>query len=160
MINQSEQYSDDLAILLTGATRVVTDRLGAAVERSGVSDMRPSFGFVLRALAERERSPSELAVLLGVSKQRVTKVVDEMEERGFVQRSPDRTDRRRMLIELTAKSQRVRKAALAESHLIEQELRAEVGDTAADAMRRCLHAMLDGAGQSDAALAGRSRALW
>jgi hypothetical protein len=43
----------DLAILITAANRCVADRLGEAVATAGGEAMRPSFGFVLRAVAGR-----------------------------------------------------------------------------------------------------------
>src|SRR3954465_12817544 len=84
----------DFAILVMGVARVVTDRLDVAVGRAGGEDMRPSFGFVIRALAEQHRTLTELAELLAVTKQAAIKVVDDMEERGFVERTPDPGDRR------------------------------------------------------------------
>ena len=41
----------DFAILITAANRCVADRLVAAVAGVGGERMRPSFGFVLRAVA-------------------------------------------------------------------------------------------------------------
>src|SRR3954451_8087655 len=128
----------DFAILTMGVARAVTDRLGAAVERAEVSDMRPSFGFVIRALAERDRTLTELAELLAVTKQAAIKVVDEMETRGFVERRPDPADRRAKVLRLTDKGTRVRRAALTASRRMEAELRRELGDDAVDAMRAVL----------------------
>jgi DNA-binding MarR family transcriptional regulator len=150
----------DFAILVTGAARVVADRLGAAVERVGVDDMRSSFGFVIRALAERDRTLTELADLLAVTKQAAIKVVDEMELRGYVARTPDPADRRSKVIRLTDKGTRVRRAALAASRRMERELRAELGDRDVDAMRVALMRLLERHGALADAAAGRSRALW
>jgi DNA-binding MarR family transcriptional regulator len=150
----------DLAILITGAARAVADRLGAAVEHAGVDDMRTPFGFVIRALAERDRTLTELAALLGVTKQAAIKVIDEMEQRGFVRRSPDPADRRAKVIRLTVKADRVRRAALAESRRMERELRASVGDADVDALRAVLIQLLERHGLLADAVAGRSRATW
>ena len=160
IVNQGEQSSSDLAIVLTGASRVVADRLGAAVRAAGIEDMRSSFGFVIRALAERDRTLTELAATLDVSKQAAIKVVDEMEARGFLVREPDPGDRRRKLLTLTDKGQAVRAAALAASREMERELRAELGEADVDAMRRSLLALLARHGADTDAAAGRSRALW
>ena len=151
---------DDLAILVVGAARVVADRLGGAVARAGIHDMRPPFGFVIRALSERERTLTELAELLGVSKQAAIKVVDEMEARGFLTRSADPDDRRVKVLRLTPKGEKVRSAALVSSHQMERELRADVGDATADEFRRALQALLGAHGALEDARAGRSRALW
>jgi DNA-binding MarR family transcriptional regulator len=154
-------YSDsDLAILVVGAARVVADRLGEAVARSGIDDMRAPFGYVIRALADRERTLTELAGLLGVSKQAAIKVVDEMEARGFLSRDTDPHDRRVKVLRLTAKGRQVRRSALAASRKIERELRADLGDTVVDELRRGLEQLLARHDVLGDARAGRSRALW
>src|SRR5436190_11152801 len=119
MVNQNGE--PDFAIIATGVARVVADRLVAAVERAGIDNMRPSFGFVIRALAERDRTLTELAELLAVTKQAAIKVVDEMERRGFVDRTPDPADRRAKVLRLTEKGKRVRRAALTASRRMENE---------------------------------------
>ena len=158
MVNHIDE--PDFAIITTGVARVIADRLGAAVERAGVDDMRPSFGFVIRALAEQQRTLTDLADLLAVTKQAAIKVVDDMERRGYVERVADPADRRAKVLRLTAKARRVRKAALSESRRIERELRAELGDADVRAMRRVLLHLLERNGTLGDATAGRSRALW
>ena len=158
MVNQNEKA--DLAILVTGAARVVSDRLGAAVVRSGVDDMRTSFGFVIRALAERDRTLTELAELLGVTKQAAIKVVDEMQARGYVERTADPTDRRAKVIGLTPKAKKVRRAALSESERLEAELREDLSARDVAALRRTLLRLLERHGALDDAAAGRSKAIW
>jgi DNA-binding MarR family transcriptional regulator len=150
----------DLAILVTGAARLVADLLGDAVQRAGVDDMRSSFGFVIRALAERERTLTELSELLGVTKQAAIKVVDEMEERGYVERRRVAGDRRAKVIRLTDKAQGVRRAALRASHRIEAELVRDLSAADVQALRRVLLHLLERHGELAGALAGRSRATW
>jgi DNA-binding MarR family transcriptional regulator len=141
----------DFAILVVGATREVADRLNAAVARAGIEDMRAPFGFVIRALAEAPLELTALAERLGVTKQAAIKVVDEMEARGLLAREPHPTDRRAKRLTLTARGLAVREAALAESHRMERELRAAVGDADVDAFRRVLAAFGVGA---------RARPVW
>ncbi len=150
----------DLAILVVGAARVVADRLGDAVARAGIDDMRAPYGYVIRALADRDRTLTELAGLLGVSKQAAIKVVDVMEARGFLTRATSPDDRRVKLLHLTTKGRKVRRAALAASRKMEQELRAELGDAAVDDMRGALEQLLARHDALADARAGRSRAPW
>lgn len=156
----ANEIESDLAIVLVGAARVVADQLGEAVERSGIDDMRARFGYVIRALAEQDRTLTDLADLLDVSKQAAIKVVDEMEARGFIVREADPSDRRQKVLRLTDKGRTVRQAALAASRRLERELRANVGDADVDALRRALLAFLDSHGVLADAAAGRARALW
>jgi DNA-binding MarR family transcriptional regulator len=156
MVNDMPDY----AVLVVGAARAVADRLGDAVRRAGVQDMRAPYGFVIRALAEQDRTLTDVAALLDVSKQAAIKVVDEMEGRGFLTREPDPDDRRVKVLRLTAKGRQVRRAALAESHHMEKELRERLGEADVDAMRRTLEAFLEAHGSLADAGAGRARALW
>jgi DNA-binding MarR family transcriptional regulator len=122
--------------------------------------MRTPFGYVIRALTGRDRTLTELAGLLGVSKQAAIKVVDEMEARGFLSRHPDPDDRRVKVLRLTEKGRTVRGAALAASREMERELRRELGDGAVDELRRGLDALLARHSALEDARAGRSRAPW
>jgi DNA-binding MarR family transcriptional regulator len=158
MANQNVE--PDLAILLTGAARVVADRLGDAVSRAGIDDMRTSFGFVIRALTEQDRTLTELSEMLGVTKQAAIKVVDEMEERGYVKRRPDGSDRRAKAIRLTDKARRVRRTAVRASNRLEAELVQDLDEGDVAALRRVLLRLLERHGVLETALAGRSRATW
>jgi DNA-binding MarR family transcriptional regulator len=150
----------DFAILTVGAARVVTDRLQEALVRAGIDDMRPAFGFVIRALADRERTLTELAELLAVTKQAAIKVVDEMEARGFLERRADPADRRAKVLVLTDRGRRVRRTALAASRRMERELRRDLDDDQVDAFRAVLTRFLERHGALADATAGRARALW
>src|SRR5919206_152621 len=121
----------DLAILLVAANRCLDDRLVAAVRETGARDMRPAFGFVIRAVAAEEPTVGRLAELLGVSRQAASKVSDEMVRRGYLLRAADPADRRRTRLRLSAKGRRVRERAAAESEAIEEELRDAAGARAA-----------------------------
>src|SRR4051812_49547275 len=84
----------DWAILVVGADRCVVDRLQDTMRTGGHEEMRPPYGFVIRALAAGGLRLTELAQRLGVTKQAAIKVVDEMEARGLVARAPAPGDRR------------------------------------------------------------------
>ena len=148
----------DLAVLVVGSARVVADELGAAVRAAGVEDMRTPYGFVIRALAGRDRTLTEVADLLAVSKQAAIKVVDEMAARGFLVRAAHPTDRRVKLLRLTPKGVLVRETALAASRDLERRLRAAAGDGEVDALLRALLTLLDE--HAADATAGHSRAPW
>ena len=166
LVNEGESYTmandmqPDFAILIVGAARVVADRLNGAVERAGVADMRTAFGYVIRVLAAGDCTLTELAEMLGVSKQAAIKVVDEMEARRFLGRHPHPEDRRVKVLRLTDKGIKVRRAALAASRTMERELRQQLGDSAVDGLRHTLDELLAGDSALADARAGRSRALW
>jgi DNA-binding MarR family transcriptional regulator len=162
MIHQDESSppGPDFAILIVAATRAVADRLERAVRDAGSPHMRPPFGFVIRALAEGGLTLTELAERLGVTKQAAIKVVDEMEAHGFVERRPAPADRRAKILTLTEHGLRVRRAALAESHAMEAELRRDLGDADVDAARRTLLRFAERGGSLADVHAGRARPVW
>ena len=148
----------DLAILLVAANRCLNDRLVAAVRETGARDMRPAFGFVIRAVAAEEPTVGRLAEMLGVSRQAASKVSDEMVRRGYLLRAADPADRRRTRLRLSAKGRRVRERAAVESEAIETELRDTAGDRAVRGLRRALLAFVEQEGALEEVQALRSRA--
>jgi DNA-binding MarR family transcriptional regulator len=148
----------DLAIILVAANRCLNDRLVGAVRETGARDIRPAFGFVIRAVDAEEPTVGRLAELLGVTRQAASKLADEMVERGYLLRASDPDDRRRTRLRLSAKGRRVRQRAAAESEAIEAELREAVGDRAVAGLRRALLAFVEREGALDEVLALRSRA--
>jgi DNA-binding MarR family transcriptional regulator len=148
----------DFAILLTAASRCVADRLVDAVATVGDGAMRPSFGFVLRAVAAEQPTVSRLAELLGVSKQAASRLADDMVTAGFLARSNDPDDRRRTSLKLTATGENVRARALAESTAMEAELRDRFGDSAVGQLRELLIDFVERHGGGAELAARRSRA--
>jgi DNA-binding MarR family transcriptional regulator len=92
-----------LARLLAIAFRQLIDGLHARLAEQGWDDVRPSYGFVLLALRESSSSVSDLAALLGVSKQATSKLLDQMVAGGYVDRAPSTTDARQVSVTLAPK---------------------------------------------------------
>jgi DNA-binding MarR family transcriptional regulator len=149
----------DFAILITAANRCVADRLGTAVATVGGQAMRPSFGFVLRAVAAEQPTVSRLAELLAVSKQAASKLADDMVKLGYLDRAEDPDDRRRTRLRLSEAGERIRDRALAESRKMEAELRERLGEAAVSHMRAVLTEFVERHGAAEEIAAGRSRAL-
>jgi len=75
------------------------DQIGRLLRPLGVSS---AGGLVLGQLRDHgAMSPSELGERLIVTRATVTGVVDSLERRGYVQRSPNPSDRRGIIVELT-----------------------------------------------------------
>src|SRR4051794_6190426 len=120
--------------------------------------MRPSFGFVLRAVAAEKPTVSRLAELLGISKQGASRLADDMVSLGYLERTEDPADRRRTHLRLSETGERVRERALAESHAMEQELRDRFGDAGVGHLRELLIDFVERHGGGDELAAQRSRA--
>jgi DNA-binding MarR family transcriptional regulator len=150
----------DWTILVMLAARAVTDALGARLSAAGFPGLRPVFGYTFRALRGGELSPIELAGRLGMTKQAMAKVLDEMEGRRLVERYTSPTDGRRRLVRLTAHGRAASDAALRVSADLETELAAAVGEDRVREARRVLLAFAEAHGGAPDAAARRARPVW
>jgi DNA-binding MarR family transcriptional regulator len=152
--------SPDLAILLAAAYRALTERLGEAMDAGHIDGMRPSFGFVIRAVAAEEPTITRLAEMLDVTKQSASGLADEAVRAGFVKRAVAEGDRRTRHLRLTAKGRKVRETALAASDRLERELEDAIGAGAVAGLRAGLVAIVSQSGALDDVLARRARLVW
>ena len=157
---RAPEDAPDLAILLAAAYRALTERLGEAMDASRIDGMRPSFGFVIRAVAAEEPTITRLAEMLDVTKQSASGLADEAERAGFIERAVAERDRRTRHLRLTAKGRKVRETALATSDLLERELEEAVGARAVAGLRAGLLAIVSQSGALDDVLARRARLVW
>ena len=95
--------SDDppLARLFAIAYRLLIDGLHERLRARGWSDVRPAFGFVLLAARDEPTTSTELAALMGTTKQAASKLVDTMVATGYVRRAVGTDDARQRPIRLT-----------------------------------------------------------
>jgi DNA-binding MarR family transcriptional regulator len=148
----------DFSILLVAANRCLADRLGVAVAEVGGEAMRPSFGFVIRAVAAERPTVSRLAELLGVSKQAASRLADDMVRLDYLQRAEDAADRRRVSLRLTAVSERIMARARRESAAMQDELRDRFGAEAVTTLRELLTSFVVEHGGEAELAANRTRA--
>jgi DNA-binding MarR family transcriptional regulator len=93
--------SYELVTLLALGLRAIIDQLHERLDKAGVRDVRPAYGFAFTRLAPDGATGQQLAVHLGVTRSAASQLVDEMAGRGFVRRMPHPTDRRGKLVVLT-----------------------------------------------------------
>jgi DNA-binding MarR family transcriptional regulator len=152
-----EAQDPDLVLLVAGAYSAITERLERELQRRGIDGMRPSYGFVVRAVHAEEPTVNRLAELLGVTKQSASKLADDMIRAGFLERRPDPEDRRRVRLALTGRGQAVRRSALRTSEKLEAELAGALGARGVPALRRGLLALIEQEGGLEAVAARRPR---
>ncbi len=90
-----------LLSLLDAATESVLAEFRRDLEEAGYADIRPTHGCVFRFVRDDGMRLTELARLAGMTKQSVGELVDDLVNRGYVERIPDPEDRRAKLICLT-----------------------------------------------------------
>jgi DNA-binding MarR family transcriptional regulator len=134
----------DLALLLLAGFRTLADQATAELAQRGYEDVRPVHDFALRAILSGADSASELGRRMSVTKQAAAKTISVLEERRFVTREPDSTDRRRTRIHVTERGLAMLEAGeaifdelrqgweeqvgTASLHSLEETLRELVGD--------------------------------
>lgn len=96
-------------VMLTGsaAREIVTDR----VHKAGFDDVRPAHGYVFQCLIDGQPTISEIARTLGMTQQGASKLVVDLEKRGYVSRVPDPSDSRARTVELTERGRQCIDAA-------------------------------------------------
>jgi len=127
-----------LARLLAMAYRFLVDGLHERLRDRGWYDVRPAFGFVLLAARDAPTTATDLGVLMGTSKQAASKLVDTMEQAGYVARAVGADDGRQRLVGLTPRGV----ALLAAVEAIYDELEADwadvIGEPGVERIRRDL----------------------
>lgn len=127
-----------IARLLAMAYRLLMDDLHEQLRDRGWTDVRPAFGFVLLAARDEPTTAGDLATLMGTTKQAASKLLDVMEESGYVRRSVGRGDARRREVALSARGRRLLAAVEAIYAELEGEWAAAIGDAGVAQLRRDL----------------------
>lgn len=134
--------SPHLSGLLTMTGRLVQERLGHDLARLGVSYAQ---SVVLMRLWRRggEMPQTELIQSLALSRASGTLVLNELRQRGLVERRPDDVDARRVVVRLTPAGQQLETPALEVYERVEEVIRAPLTGEDAETAFRVLLAVLD-----------------
>jgi DNA-binding MarR family transcriptional regulator len=133
----------DLARLLLDAHRTLTAELSAELEERGWPDLRPSQAALMLSVDRRFGTRlTELARRAGVTKQATMIVVDELEARGLVRRTPDPEDGRAKVVRLTARGRTCAAESRRSLAAVQARVRRELGGRRHDALRETLEMLL------------------
>jgi DNA-binding MarR family transcriptional regulator len=128
---------------LLRAARLYKDISLAALRRQpGFELIRESHTSIMPHLDLNGTRQNVLAARMGVSKQAVGQLLDELEGAGVISRTPDPTDKRARVVKLTESGQQGLLISLQVMREIEQELRRAAVDTDIDALARLLHTLM------------------
>jgi DNA-binding MarR family transcriptional regulator len=117
----------DFGLLLAQALNGYVEHLHRELGKRGFTDLRPTFGLLLRSLHAQPRTLTELARELGVSKQAAAKVVGEVERRELVEREPSPVDGRATVLRLSARGEALVAAAIEIGNAVERGLPDDAG---------------------------------
>ena len=136
-----------LARLFAIGYRLLIDGLHDRLRVRGWTDVRPAFGFVLLAARDQPTSVSELAALMGTTKQAASKLVEAMVAAGYVQRGTDARDGRQRPVHLTSRGQELLRSVEQIYTELEQEWADVIGAKPVQRMRRDLVRVLSRSGE-------------
>jgi DNA-binding MarR family transcriptional regulator len=134
-----------LARLLAMAYRHLIDGLHARLVERGYTDVRPAYGYVLLAVRQSPTTGADIALLLGVTKQAASKLIDTMEAGGYVERQPHDEDARAKSIAITARGRRFLATVESIYEELEEQWAAVVGRKRLESLRGDLRAVLEAA---------------
>ncbi|MFL6131577.1 MAG: MarR family winged helix-turn-helix transcriptional regulator [Nocardioidaceae bacterium] len=128
-----------LARLLAMAYRDLIENLHHRLRERGWNQVRPAFGFVLLAARDAPITITEIAALMGATKQAASKLAAAMSDAGYLVMGTDSADGRQRPLRLSPRGGEL----LADVEDIYRELEAEwakvIGAPALKRLRRSLH---------------------
>jgi DNA-binding MarR family transcriptional regulator len=131
----------DLAAMFAPLTRTLIAREEPALRAHGISMWAY---IVLTALVEHPvRTQAALAQAINADKSRIIGVLDQLQQRGLIQRQADQADRRVHLLSLTPEGDRLRKSVEASIRREEEELLAVLPPADRDVFLRSLKTLFE-----------------
>ena len=116
-----------LSILFRDARSAIEAAVRADLAHNGFGDVAPAHSALMREIGEDGARPSELAAHAGVTRQAITKLVDELERLDLVRRDPDPDDGRGVIVRYTDRGRAVLAIARKRMLALERGYAAQVG---------------------------------
>lgn len=138
-----------LPALLRRARTTYGDAIGRALAAAGCADLPRNGSFVIGGIARNGSPLGAIIDDLGVSKQAAGQLVETLVRRGYVDRSPDPKDRRRLTVTLTERGRRAAAASRSAVERVDALLTARVGAGSVAHTRVTLGALIELAAESD-----------
>ena len=144
--------------LMVSARGTYAQSIRAQLHRIGAFDLPANGVFILAGIDTAGGPRQDFPAELGVTKQAVSQAIDVLVNRGYLTRSADPGDRRRVVLELTGRGEEVVDAALAGIEAVDRQLEERVSAEQIGAMRAALIALTEIKGEAVATGAGKRRA--
>jgi DNA-binding MarR family transcriptional regulator len=128
-------------VLLRFARDAYIKAIRAAHASIGCDDLPRNGTYVIGAIAHFQAPLSDIIEQLGMSKQAAGQLVDTLVLRGFLRRTPDEQDRRRLNLSLTERGQAVADATRAAISQMDAALTARAGAEAVSQTKATLAAL-------------------
>jgi DNA-binding MarR family transcriptional regulator len=132
-----------LPALLRAARRTYGSAVRAALAAAGCDDLPRNGSYVIAAIARTGAPLGQIIDWLGVSKQAAGQLVDTLVTRGYLDRSVDPEDRRRLTITLTERGHAAAAIVRSAVERVDAELVARVGSEHVVHARATLAALIE-----------------
>jgi DNA-binding MarR family transcriptional regulator len=142
-VERVEDWS--MPALLRAARRVYGSAIRDALAEAGCDDVPRNGIFVIAAIARTGAPLSEIIEQLGVSKQAAGQLVDTLVVRGYLERSIDPEDRRRLRVTLTERGAAAAKVTRSAVQRLDSALAQRVGGEYVAHARATLTSLISGA---------------
>jgi DNA-binding MarR family transcriptional regulator len=136
--SELDERRNGLGILAARLLFAVQDELYGRLEEAGYGDLKRVHGSVIAHLDQAGTRATELARRSGRHRQVVGRIIDELEELGYVERRPEEHDRRAKLVVPSARGRQVMRLSDEIIGDIERRLSSELGGAVYDEFSRSL----------------------
>ena len=116
-----------LQVLFRDARNAIETAVRADLAQNGFGDVTPAHSALLRNVGDDGARPSELAAHAGVTRQAITKLLDELERLDLVRRDPDPDDGRGVIVRYTERGLVILAIARKRMLALERGYAAQVG---------------------------------
>jgi DNA-binding MarR family transcriptional regulator len=134
----SRHERPNIGILLRDPVQEVVRRVSTGLADAGFDDLRPAHTAVFQHIEAGGSRLTDLAERAQITKQSMGYLVDYLEQRGYLERRPDPSDRRATLISLTERGWEQIRAALRIISTIEEEWGRLLGEPRMQQLRELL----------------------
>ena len=131
-----------LGLLATRVMRALETELFARLRESGFPDLRPRHSALLTALEPQGTRLTVLATRAAMTPQAMGELVDDLEQKGYLHRMSDPTDRRARLVAFTPRGQQALSECLAVVARVEAHYASLLGQDRYDTARTTLAELL------------------
>lgn len=138
-----EDYDVPLPALLRIARRTYGRAIEVALQQDGIIDVPRNGMYVLGGIARTGCRHGEIVKELALSKQAASQLIDTLVERGYLLRSTDSLDRRRINLDLTEEGKMVAAISRSAVEAVDAELLADVGAEYISITKRTLAVLID-----------------
>jgi DNA-binding MarR family transcriptional regulator len=145
-VTEDRDWFDEVAfpVLLRAARTAYGSAIRRALADVGGDDLPRRGSFVMGAIARTGAPLSQIIQGLGVSGRAAGKLIDTLVTRGYLDRSPDPEDRRRLTVTLTERGRAAATIIRSVVERVDADLAARVGAEHAAHTRATLAALIEG----------------